>query len=285
MESSQPGMMGWRGNPRLTRYFISRFCRTTMMKRTLLVWVLAGVVCAGSSHAASTTYMGILTGPGGGGDGQLVFTKKNVGVGWESSGTSLSWRVENTAPGMWRYEYRILVPNLTGNWGNIQTVIIETSPTFDLSSPNVAPGDWSHPIGQYEPLPLSPTIDFGLPDDIYGIRFFTETLGVTDLTISFETPHAPMWGDVYVASFHTGTVCSTEQFNTFHNAGFRWMSDTDPVDPPSNGSIGHHVLVPGLVGIIPPEPPITPVIPAPGAILLGATGTSLTGWFWRKRWL
>jgi hypothetical protein len=249
------------------------------MKR--ISWVIALTVTTitlwpGLLQAAGISYMGKLTCQGTNADGKLYVSMEGPTMGWLSSATSLSWVVDNmTSPGLWHYEYTITVKGSGNMSTDIQRVIIETSPTFSwdnlvLDSVTSTPEDWlvTTDIGTYYRWEYQ-----SLPSTVYGIQFATAILDPTTLTIRFDTDRAPVWGDIYIGSFIVD-----EQYNTLFNAGWeQFLDDNDPDDPASSGSVLNHVLVPDSVD----EP--DPVIPAPGAVLLGTVGVSLIGWFRHKR--
>lgn len=247
------------------------------MRQTLLIFMVIAGACVGSLQAASVSYVGSLAyaGTGGSGDNELFVT----GSDWICGRTTLSWKVDNTTtPGMWHYEYTLIVPNKAAVRSDIFSVIIEASngssgPMFtrpDLVSPASSPSDWLQSLNVGEHFPAD---NPNLPKILYGIEFSTRIVDPTTLTISFDTSRQPVWGDLYARSF---TV--NGDFNAFYNTGLEFIGpDTDPSDPASNGSIDNHVLVPDSVP--------TPSVPAPAAVLLGAMGASLTGLLRRRRWL
>lgn len=152
---------------------------------------------------------------------------------WVTTGpVHLEWTVTQEMGGVWAYSYTLTVPA-----GDISHFILECSPNlaarelFDLS------GDFSHiEINDYDaagPGNSNPSI----PGPIHGIKF--DEVETTTAVFSFKTFRDPIWGDFYAKD---GTAQNEQDvFNTAWNAGFL---DADPMDPPSDGSINYHVLVP-----------------------------------------
>jgi len=241
-----------------------------MMRKMWWVFALTGAVCPGVLRAEPLSFVGSLT---GGGQGLFVNSTGPVDASWDTSLTTLQWRVDNTTtPGWWHYEYTITVTDTQTQWSDPQCVIVETSPTFeweDLRAGSVSsdPGPWlmNTELGLH-----TPGQNQALWNNVYGLKFTTTNYDPTALTISFDSTRAPVWGDFYVRSYVVDGV-----YNAFVNDGLGCPTDTDPSDPPSNGSVDYHVLVPDSTEI-------PPVVPVPGAVLLGLLGTSLTGWLRRR---
>ena len=106
-----------------------------------------------------------------------------------------------------------------------------------------------------------------MPEAMYGIKF--DSCGdSTNVTVSFDSDRAPVWGDFY--SKDGKLPCS--DWCSLYNSGFTFC-DYDPFLPAANGSVQNHLLVPDSY------------IPAPGAIILVCIGTTLTGALRRKKLL
>ncbi len=211
------------------------------MKNPAISLVAVVVVClsAGAALAGDYTYSGSLYGPSGGLD-----------VTGEWGPVNLSWTVTGDAGGAWHYAYTL---NTTKK--AVSHFLLEASSTF--TSGNIWAFTGPIEIETWDPGPGNPE----MPDSLYGIKF--DWGGSTNVTYSFDSNRVPMWGDFY-AKDGTG--------NYVWNSGF---ADTDPVDPPTNGSLRDHILVPDTITDV----------PEPGSLVLGlmALGASLGGVIRRRR--
>lgn len=135
------------------------------------------------------------------------------------------WTVTGNPDSTWHYSYR-----LTVNEHDFGFFLLETSPGFTLDNAlNVSGPCTALELDHWAPGPSR----FNLPDDVYGVKF-DGTTG-TDLTLAFDSPYAPVWGDFY-AKDGTGY----EGWNT----GFA-AADWDPLIAPDDGSYQYHLLRPG----------------------------------------
>ena len=84
----------------------------------------------------------------------------------------------------------------------------------------------------------------GLPGEIYGYRFWGDSLSTSEF-ISFEANFLPMWGDFFSSGLDS--------------MDYAWNEGFPNPDPPytdvGDGSLQGHILVPGAGGVaILPEP-------------------------------
>lgn len=196
-----------------------------------------------SGIPAIAGYQGSLSTPGG-----VV-----AGGSWAND-FAISWDVTVFATYV-HYEYTLEVSPAAGAFSHF---ILETSQNFgarDIFNLAVSPVPLS-PVGMeikqhVGPSPGNPN----MPGNLYGIKF--EPLPETRLlTIAFDSTRLPVWGDFY-AKDGTGPTYA-------YNEGF---SRNDPTDPPANGSLDNHILVPDTVV----------VVPAPAAAGLGLLGLVTLG--------
>jgi hypothetical protein len=146
-------------------------------------------------------------------------------------------------------------------------MIFEASDSFgfdNLFAPTTDPSGWisaeedGTEIKTHEPGGGNP----GMPADVYGIKFNAAVdADVTTVTLSFDSDRVPVWGDFYAKG----------GLGALWNAGF---VTADPTDPPANGTIAYHALVPDTA---------TVAIPAPGALVLSSLGVALVGWVRTRR--
>lgn len=105
-----------------------------------------------------------------------------------------------------------------------------------------------------------------IPDLFYGIKFeHSEQGDEHTLTVSFDSLRVPVWGDFYAK----GGTSGHHGFNSVWNDGFG-SPDSDPANPPADGSIAGHLLVPDTVEI--PEPASI------GLLLVGLTAVAFGKW-------
>ena len=221
------------------------------MKRLLVVSVLAVMGMGASVLAGPSSYSGSLTSADGGivGTGGWVTDPENPVI--------FRWTVTRNSNPTWHYHYEL---NTTGLQGELSHLVIETSLTFtandifnDVPSVEASSPQWH----------TENNGNFNIPGDAFGIKF--EEVSGTVVTVDFDSPRNPVWGDFFGKS--------GSKAGQIWNAGFT-LSDCDPVEGPQDGSVACHALVPDTTTIS---------NPAPGAVLLAAIGTALVGHLRRRK--
>jgi len=184
--------------------------------------------------------------------------------GWGNY-TKVAWKVSDQEPGKPAshpiyYEYTITVRKYA-----LSHAILETSDNFgtgDITQVEVdGQSHTNYAINTHDPNAGSPD----MPEALYGVKVddlgggFDAGGGNVAIVISFFSNRLPVWGDIYMKCGGYGNRAWNEGFTT---------ADTDPPDPPANGSVLKHVLVPDSVV---PEPGSTALLVAASASLLGAS--------------
>jgi len=173
---------------------------------------------------------------------------------WNDANTVFAWEVTDpiqSPSGKWRYYYTLTVPQ-----AGVGKLLVELQ--FHVLIGDLVNKSWTGQAGQTAEvrsytLAGDATTLPDLPDDIYGITFNVGG-GPTTVVAQFDTAHAPTWGDFYSAAGESGP--------TVWNEGFPLA---DPTDPPTDGSLLNHVLVPGpSTGI--PEPATATLLLAGGML-------------------
>jgi MYXO-CTERM domain-containing protein len=199
-------------------------------KLALLTGALLAFGAASTSFAAPV-YTGNLTHPTG------LFANAS----WASPSSTLSWTVSQNQDGSWHYDYDFSVPEK-----DISHIIFETSLTF--TEADILNLNWPRDLTEVQ-THTSANGNPDIPAGFYGVKFNSPSEGTTSWNIEFDSWRQPVWGDFYARDGRTGG-----QLNSAWNLGF---TAADPADPPQNGSIDSHVLVPDTIrspGSHTPEP-------------------------------
>lgn len=191
----------------------------------LIICIGVLVMCSSGANSALPSYDGLLT--------TETLPTGIVGNGfWVTTGpTQINWSVAQLANGSWSYDYNFSVPG-----GDISHFILECSPDLKVSDLFDLSGDFdSITIDTFTPpSPSNPN----LPGTIHGIKF--NNVSTTEGGFTFHTFRQPVWGNFYSKDGNAFNNPPTV-VNSAWNAGFLLPH---PLDPPADGSITNHLLVP-----------------------------------------
>lgn len=202
---------------------VSKRCRNTGIIVSCIFGLVLGL------PTISSAYTGSLSSASG--------EVKATGNWGDPGPTTIEWVVTQNGD-HWTYSYTLTHPR-----GDTSHFILEVSASFTEADLQNASGDFTSTVlGDWSPGPGNPH----MPGDIHGIKFDGAWGVVTRIT--FDSPRSPVWGDFYAKD---GAATG---FNTAWNEGFysddpQSPIDTDPSDPPSDGSIDNHILVPDTVPV------------------------------------
>ncbi|MEW6249355.1 MAG: hypothetical protein AB1716_01810 [Planctomycetota bacterium] len=206
------------------------------MSTRRIIWTVSLVLGLGPAVLAATY------------SGQITSTQGEVsGVGlWINPGpTTLQWEVTDHGS-YFHYKYTLSVPQR-----DVSHLILEVSPTFEAANFWNASGPFNgteiHDFTQANGNP-------NIPGTLHGLKF--DNMSGLSPVIEFDSNRRPVWGDFY--SKGGGNPAAQ-----VWNEGFL---RADPLDPPANGSLDRHVLVPDSV------------IPEPGGTGLLAVGVLLASY-------
>lgn len=206
------------------------------------------------AHAGSAPYSGSLSSVTGGLQGN---------GGWvadPAKPVTFDWLVSENDDSSWHYHY---VFDSTGLQGTIGHLVLETSQALTSDEIRNATPEFTSDGPKWYTQQTKGNGNHPIPEPLFGIKF--AQLSSTLVVIDFDSDHVPIWGDFYAKG---GAVSGN-----LWSAGFT-SPDTDPFEPAQDGSLGYHVLVPDTM-TFEAESIIRPVVPVPGAVILGMIGTSL----------
>ena len=169
---------------------------------------------------------------------------------WANYNIDLSWVVSDTGASPshpWHYSYTFTIG---GTQGALSHLTIETSDNFTEADIINLTGASIDSIALQKVGPGN----FGMPSDMYGIKFDPLDDDTFVMTWSFDSSRTPVWGDFYAKD---GGQADEKDYA--YNQG---STADDPTDPPADGSITFHILRPDTVV---PEP-LTLVLVPLGAI-------------------
>lgn len=209
-------------------------------------------LCLASSCWAvppGTTYSGSLSYQTGGVTGI-------AGCNWLTDNPRISWVVTWTGA-CWNYSYTFSVDKP----GDLSSFVIELSPSFTYLDAWGFQGFQNPEIGLYTRDSQGSMWEMPI-GGLYGLKIsnFVPDPDTQYATVSFCSNRSPVWGDFYAKD---GKVGGTK--NACWNVGFV-DNDTDPLDAPSGGSIGYHILRPDTTQT---------TIPEAATMVLGPSGLAL----------
>jgi hypothetical protein len=139
--------------------------------------------------------------------------------------TTMSWEITDMTT-HYHYKYVLTVPESSTD---ISHLLIEVSSLFGEDDFWNETGPFlGTEISEFSQENGNPSI----PEAIHGLKF--DDMTGTTVAVEFDSLRVPIWGDFYAKG-------GGNPPNEAWNLGINFP---DPLDPPSNGSINNHILVP-----------------------------------------
>jgi hypothetical protein len=201
-----------------------------MLKSTTRSAVLLAVFATGMGAVPAFAFLGVLNGPG-------AF---QVSGTWTTTATdaAFTWDIVQDTSGFYYYNYRLVIPE---GAAPVDSFLIEIAPTLTAA-------DFWGTTGHVVVGDFTPAEYPNMPRAIHGIALLD--ISGNRASFDYKSYAAPVWGDFYVMSDETTP-------STAFNTGFT-NPDSDPPDPPSDGTITFHLLRPGPSAPIPDASTILP---------------------------
>lgn len=190
-----------------------------MTNRPFAMMTLLVVLGTTLMAVPSLAFNGILTGSG-------AFQTSGL---WTTN--SLAWDVQQDTAGFFHYNYRLLVPD---GAPSVDEILLEVDPS--VTSKDIFGTTGNVVVGDFFPADNP-----NMPRSIHAIGFLHVNQNRT--SFDFDSFKSPVWGDFYAKSGGGNP-------STVFNSGFT-NPDTDPTDPPSNGTINNSILRVGPTSAVP----------------------------------
>jgi|GEM_PF-946806 len=237
------------------------------MKKYLAITALLLMVCASSISQAANSWTGSLSTVGG------ALTSGPTGnKQWGGKATTISWLVTQTNAG-YNYSYTLTAP--TGSFG-ISHMILECSDNFTDAGVT----------GKYSGSTQGQS-NTGFPSgkSMFGTKFNTgatwvQQVSTTNWIVTFNSTHAPVWGDFYAKGGQSSYVYNTSLDSTFNSTDYIWQTAVGTGNYLSKIAVPDHVFL-NTPFVVRAVPEASTLAGFGSSLMIAAPG--LIGWLRRRR--
>ena len=181
-----------------------------------------------------------LTGSRSTSTGGIIATGKWDGIGNGDHGFQIAWNITQVAD-QFHYVYTITGVNGVDLAKDIKSFYLEVSATAnesDFDNFSICPdgGEWVKTGDHPHIWVYTDYLDSYLDDKIFGMKWKWDEDKPDDLTLSFDSDRAPMWGSFYATHDHDTTAKNIGFGTTYPDQGkinYIAVPDTQVADPPS----------------------------------------------------